>query len=133
MKRLGLASAPLEPYRQAAARGVLALPYCERCAAWQWPPRAVCSRCPEPPGWRLASGNGRIATWSVVARAPRAELQRDAPYIVAFIDLDEGVRMFSRITATDRSEVRAGARVRCVFEAWSDPAVPLPVFVIAEG
>ncbi|MEK7945233.1 OB-fold domain-containing protein [Pigmentiphaga sp. YJ18] len=124
---------PLAPYREAAGRGVLLLPRCGDCGAWQWPPRAVCRGCGGALDWRPASGGGRLSTWSVVTRAPRPELQADVPYVVAFIELDEGVRLFTRIVGTEAGALRAGLRVRCRFDPSPDPAVSIPVFVVAEG
>ncbi|WP_296560600.1 OB-fold domain-containing protein [Pigmentiphaga sp.] len=123
----------LAPYREAAGRGVFLLPRCGDCAAWQWPPRAACRRCGGALAWGQASGGGRLATWSVVTRAPRPELQSDVPYVVAFVELDEGVRLFSRVVGADAGALRAGMRVGCRFDPLSDSAVPVPVFVVAEG
>ncbi|MPS27052.1 MAG: hypothetical protein E2576_17310 [Alcaligenaceae bacterium] len=122
----------LAPYREAAGRGVLLLPRCGDCGAWQWPPRAACRHCGGALDWRQASGGGRLSTWSVVTRAPRPELQADVPYVVAFVELDEGVRLFARIVGTGADALRTGQRVRCRFGPSPDPAISIPVFV-AEG
>lgn len=122
----------LAPYRRAAGQGVLTLPRCPDCGTWQWPPRAACLRCGGRPEWRPASGRGRIAAWSKVTRAPRPEWQDQVPYAIAFVDLDEGVRLFTRIVGPGSGTLRAGLPVRCRFEASSDPALQVPVFVVAE-
>jgi len=127
------ASGLLAPYREAAGRGVLLLPCCGDCGTWHWPPRAACRRCGGTLDWRQAGGGGRLSTWSVVTRAPRPELQADVPYVVAFVELDEGVRLFTRIVGTDAGALRAGQRVRCRFDASPDSTVSIPVFVVAEG
>jgi len=120
-------------YRQAAAKGVLVLPHCRCCDAWQWPPRAACTRCGGSLEWRPSAGNGRLVTWSVVTRAPREELRSEVPYVVAFVELDEGIRLFTRITGRDAEALKTGMRVRCGFRAAPDSAASIPVFLVAEG
>ncbi len=122
----------LAPYWQAAAQHRLALPYCEACDRWQWPLRAACLHCGQAAVWRTASGAGRLSSWSVVHRAPRPDLQQDAPYVVAFADMDEGVRLFARLVDTPADQLRAGLRLRCRFEPSSDPQIRVPVFVVVE-
>lgn len=115
---------------QAAGEERLALPYCASCARFHWPVRAVCPHCGAAPTWRDAGGGGRIASWSIVRRAVNPELKDAAPYVVAFVDLDEGVRLFTNIVDAQPEALRAGLRVRCRFEAALDSAIRVPVFVI---
>jgi uncharacterized protein len=117
----------------AAGESRLALPYCERCSRYHWPPRAACPHCSSGvPTWRDASGRGKLATWSVVHRAVHPALKEAVPYIVAFVELDEGVRLFTNIVNALPDTLRAGMRVQCRFEATLDPAMHVPVFEIAE-
>jgi len=50
----------------ALARHELVLPRCSACAAWRWPPRAMCGRCGSL-DWAFApaSGQGTVASWVV--------------------------------------------------------------------
>ena len=114
---------------EAALEGRLALPYCASCARFHWPPRAACPRCGGEPTWRDTAGRGHVASFSVVRRAVNPELKDDVPYVIAFVDLDEGVRIFSNIVDAEPETVRTGMRVRCRFEAALDPMVQVPVFV----
>lgn len=113
---------------QAAREGSLALPYCAACQSFLWPARARCPQCRGPLAWRHAAGRGRVAAFSVVRRAVNAERADDPPYVVAFVELDEGVRLFTNIVAVDPHAVRMGMRVRCRFEPALDPALQIPVF-----
>jgi uncharacterized OB-fold protein len=63
-----------------------------------------------------------------VRRAVNPELKDEAPYVIAFVDLDEGVRIFSNIVDVEPQTIRIGMRVRCGFESALDPAVRIPVF-----
>lgn len=112
----------------AAREGRLSVPYCGACARFHWPPRAACPNCGGEPSWREAAGTGRVSTFSIVRRALNAELAGDAPYVIAFVELDEGIRIFSNIVDAEPETLRCGMRVRCRFEAALDPAVRVPVF-----
>jgi uncharacterized OB-fold protein len=116
------------PHWQAAADGRLALPYCSACACFQWPARARCRQCRGLLEWRQAAGRGRIAAFSIVRRAVNRELAADAPYAVAFVELDEGVRLFTNIVGPNPEALHVGLRVRCRFEPALDPALCVPVF-----
>ncbi len=118
------------PHWQAAAEARLALPYCESCVQFYWPARARCTQCRGEVTWRNACGLGRIATFSIVRRAVNPELANDAPYVIAFVDLDEGVRIFSNIVDTQPDALRIGMRVRCRFECALDREVQVPVFAL---
>ena len=113
---------------KAAAVGRLALPYCVSCASFQWPPRARCPQCHGETSWRDASGRGHIVSFSVVRRAVNPELVDAAPYAVAFVELDEGPRMFANVVDIDASAVTIGMRVCCRFEPALDASVHVPVF-----
>ncbi|MPZ46996.1 MAG: hypothetical protein GEV05_27255 [Betaproteobacteria bacterium] len=108
----------------------LALPYCESCRRFHWPARARCPQCRGQSTWRDASGLGRIATFSIVRRAVNPELAEDAPYAIAFVDLDEGVRLFTNIVDAQPDMLKIGMRVRCKFEAALDATVQVPVFAL---
>lgn len=125
--RPGKESAPLW---KAARDGVLQLPYCGACRAFRWPARRRCVSCDATLEWRESRGTGTVATYSIVRRAVDPTLKDDAPYIVAFVDLDDGVRMLANIVGVSPGAVRAGQRVRCRFEPTVDPDMYVPVFEI---
>ena len=118
------------PHWQAAREARLALPYCESCVRFHWPVRARCPECRGAVTWRNACGLGRIATFSILRRAVNPELADDAPYAVAFVDLDEGVRIFANIVEVQPDALSIGMRVRCKFECALDAAVRVPVFAL---
>jgi uncharacterized OB-fold protein len=113
---------------KAAAGRRLALPYCASCAEFQWPPRAGCLHCRGEMSWRDASGRGRIVSFSVARRAVHPELADEAPYVIAFVELDEGPRIFTNVVDVDAGAITTGMRVRCRFEAALDETVSVPVF-----
>jgi uncharacterized OB-fold protein len=46
----------------------------------------------------LLSGKGKIATFTVI-RYPPEEFEKDSPYVVGLIDLENGPRVIGRITS----------------------------------
>lgn len=117
-------------YWRAAAEGRLALPYCPACASFHWPPRSACPQCRRSYEWRTAGGSARLASWTIVRRAPQPTLRDHVPYVLGFVELDEGVRLFSHIDCPDPSTLRSGLRMRCEMRQSLDPAIHVPIFVV---
>jgi uncharacterized OB-fold protein len=118
-------------YWESARAGKLVIQKCGACGKPQFYPRPFCLSClSEEVGWIEASGNGTIYTFTV-NRRPANEFMKDkVPYVVAAIDLDEGVRMVANIVGSDPGVVKCGARVRVTFEKASEE-ITLPQFVLA--
>ena len=85
---------------------------CAACGAVQFPPRHACSSCR---GMNLAahrlSGNGTVYSWSEVAQAPHGF---SGSYLVALVDLEEGVRVTAQLTDVESDEVEIGMPVEMV-------------------
>lgn len=70
-------------------------------------------------GWVEACGGGTVYSFTVVRNKPPA-----AEYVIALIDLTEGVRMMSRVVGCDPAAVAIGMAVRArVGEIDGTPAV----------
>ena len=120
-----------EPYWEGCRAGELKLQRCSDCGEHQFYPRNICAHCTSRNlAWVTATGRGKIASLTVVRRA--ISKAYDAPYIVALIDLDEGVRMMSNVVDADPEQVNIGDNVTVVFENWSDE-LRLPVFRLANS
>ena len=94
------------PFYEAAARGELLYQSCPACKARQFYPRAVCTACGATPDWATASGRGRVHTFTVVRQYHAKHFREELPYVLAMIELDEGVRMFGTVTGCAPEEVR---------------------------
>lgn len=115
-------------YFAAAADGRLVIQRCTDCGSPRFYPRLLCPDChSDASEWMQASGKGTVYSYSVVWRAPLPQFAEMVPYAVALVDLDEGVRMFTRIDAPHDS-IDIGDRVTCRMEKMSDD-VGIPVFV----
>ncbi len=113
---------------QAAREGRLELQRCAGCGATIFYPRIVCPTClSEELTWIEAAGEGTVYSFTVTHRAPTPAFKDRVPYVVALVDLPEGVRLLTNIVGCDPDGVRIGQPVRVTFEAIGDQA-SLPQF-----
>lgn len=91
---------------------------CQRCGAYQFYPRSHCSTCHHPElDWCEASGRGTVKTHTVVYRAPSAAFQQDVPYVLALVDLEEGVRVMLNVIGCAPEAVHAGMPIHLVYQS----------------
>ena len=63
----------------------------------------------------------------MIHRAPGEAFQTEAPYIVALVELEEGVRIMANVRGVAPDEVSIGMRLRVAY-ADVTPEVTLPLF-----
>ena len=121
------------PYWTAAGEHRLLIRQCNACGARHFMPRHLCPNCwSDQLEWVESRGEGTVHSFSVVHRAPTPAFARNAPYVIALVDLDEGPRMFSNIVGENARSVAIGNRVRVIFETRDDGTV-LPQFTRISG
>ena len=102
----------------AAAEGRLVHPRCHACGRAWFPPAIACPSClSEDVGWEESRGEGRLHSWTVVHRAPTPD--REVPYVVAVVDLDEGFDLLTNLVDADPATLRIEQPVRL---AWRERA-----------
>jgi uncharacterized OB-fold protein len=112
-------------YFEGCAKGELRLRHCFSCQARFRFAHAWCPQCWSLKiGWVKACGLGKVSHYSVVHLPPSDAFE--TPYVLALIELDEGVRMMSNVKC-DPDEVRIGLPVKVTFEKRGE--VSLPMFV----
>jgi uncharacterized OB-fold protein len=136
-KPLPAVTAEAKPFWEAAAQQKLVMQRCSDCHAWVWTPRPSCSECgSESLEWTPMSGKGEIYSFTVirqvVGRAASKAFEPDIPYVVAWVDLDEGPRMITNIVGCAVENVNLGMKVTVAFEQAS-PEIWLPKFKPLEG
>jgi hypothetical protein len=116
----------------ATAEGRLLLKRCLDCGSLIWYPRAICPECASlRTEWFQASGRGRVYSYTLNHRGQDA--YSDAgPYVLAYVELDEGPRMMTNIVGADAAGVTVGMRVEVVFHDTGD-GTALPRFRPAPG
>jgi uncharacterized OB-fold protein len=106
---------------------VLKLQQCSDCGTNRFYPRHTCPKCGSSSvKWVDATGNGTIFSLTTVHRGPSAAFKERQPYIVALIDLPEGVRMMSNIVGESANQAKIGDPVLVRFEARGE--ISMPVF-----
>jgi uncharacterized protein len=119
------------PYWEGIRAGELRLQRCEACQAVVFYPRAVCPHCLGGSlRWFTAAGTGQVYSYTVAHRA-FGEFAGQAPFTVALVNLDDGVRMMARIVDADPGGVRIGMPVTMVVTQIGD--ADLPCFQPAPG
>jgi uncharacterized protein len=121
-----------KPFWEAAAQQQLKMQRCKNCNVWIWTPRPACFECgSENLEWTDMSGRGAVYSFTVirqiVGRGSSQAFQKDIPYVVAWVDLDEGPRLTTNIVGCPVEDVKLGMKVSVVFEQAS-PEVWMPKF-----
>jgi uncharacterized protein len=99
----------------ATASGELLLKRCLDCDNVIWYPRALCPECGSMrTEWFEASGRGRIYSYTVNHRGEGA-YQGQPPFVLAYVELDEGPRMMTNIVGAEPADLSIGAPVTVVF------------------
>ena len=116
------------PFWEACARHELYLQRCRRCGALRYYTRAVCPAClGDETEWVRSSGRGTIYTFTVTYQNQAPAFRARVPYVLAYVELEEGARMLSNIVECRPEEVRIGMPVEVTFEDVSSD-VSVPVF-----
>jgi len=102
-------------WREQESRYNLEGTHCTNCGRFFFPPRSVCPECRRKGIIELHKfkGTGEVVTYTTVYQAPRS-LNRQTPYTLAIIKLDEGPRMLSEVICEPEA-ISIGMRVRAVF------------------
>ena len=123
-----------QPFFDAAREGRFVLPRCTACNRVHWYPRLICPHChSQEIEWFEASGEGRVHTFAVQHRAFGGWAD-ETPFVTAYIDLNEGDRMFTVLRGVDATKpetIAIGARVRVEFEPATDE-VHIPFWRVVE-
>jgi uncharacterized OB-fold protein len=108
--------------------GRLRFQRCDQCGAWRFLPRYMCAQCGSPDfAWTPVKGTGSLYSWTITHQALHPAFAADIPYIAALVELDEGVRMASRLLNCERNALRLGLRVELLFQEIGD-GFQLPCF-----
>jgi len=123
------------PFWEATRSCSLVIQWCRSCEQAIHFPREACPSCLGADlEFRPAAGTGTVYAMSEMPAPGNAGMQGRAPYVVALVDLPEGVRMLTGIVRADgglgAAEVAVGDAVRVAWEPLADGR-HLPVFVRA--
>ncbi|MBE9375867.1 Zn-ribbon domain-containing OB-fold protein [Saccharopolyspora sp. HNM0983] len=119
------ADAETRPFWDGVERGELRLQRCADCGRAVFYPRSVCPGCfGQRLDWFTARGTGTVHSWTVAHRAFGA-FAGQAPFTVALVDVDEGVRMMTRIVESAQVDIGDRVELRVTRLGGADaPALP---------
>ena len=87
------------------------------------PPRTVCPILPPEKHRQVEpiklKGDGEVLTFSIVHEAP-SQFEMQKPYVIALIQMDEGVRITGQVIDCDPAEVQIGMKVRTTLRKLGD-------------
>jgi hypothetical protein len=113
---------------EATREGRLLLPRCLGCGVVIWYPRGMCPKCHGAKvEWIEASGRGSVYSFTVVRRSFGA-WREVTPYVVAYVELEEGPRVLTNLVELDPEQARIGMAVRLRLDPTSSGHA-LPRFV----
>jgi uncharacterized OB-fold protein len=121
--------ADTKPFWEGCRKRELLIQECDACGRFHFPPSGRCPHCGAAGSrWVKASGRGRVYSWIVVVHpVPKEVYAGDVPYVVALVDLDEGVRMATNLVGCDPKAVVAEMPVEVTFHDVGDD-LTLPYF-----
>jgi len=100
-------------YWEGSGRGELVLQRCRACQSVQHKPRAICARCLSSDIEHfVASGRGSVYSYTVTHQNGMPGFQNACPYVLAYVDLEEGPRLMTNITGCEPERVEIGMAVR---------------------
>jgi hypothetical protein len=113
---------------EACRRRELHIQRCRDCATLRHYPRALCPSClSQRTEWVRCSGKGTVYTFTVTYQNQSPGFRDALPYVLAYVELDEGVRMLTNIVDCAAEAVRIGMPVEVVFDDVT-PTATLPKF-----
>ncbi len=108
------------------------LQQCNACRKFIFYPRAVCPHCGSRDlAWQPVSGKGKLYGFTInMGKHPStAAFVNDVPYVVAVVELAEGVRMMTNLVGIepDPSKIKVDMDVVLTYDDVTD-AISLPKF-----
>lgn len=93
---------------------------CKQCGSIFFPPRLICPKC-KSKNFETVQLNreGKILTFTIIRVAPE-KFSKETPYVVAIIELNDGVKITAQVTDCDVDKVEIGAKVKIVFRKIQD-------------
>ena len=99
----------------ATAEGRFMLQRCDDCGIIQWFPRNYCIECTSQQLSTFdCSGRGTVYSYTVIRKVANA-YKEATPFVVAYVELEEGPRVMTNIVECAPEDVSVGMAVTMVF------------------
>lgn len=105
------------PFWEALQRHELYIQKCRDCGDLRYHPRALCTNClSSRTEWLRSKGTGKIYTFTVTNQNQAPGFRESLPYVMAWVELDEGVKILTNIVDCPPQQVKIGMPVEAMFE-----------------
>ena len=126
----------MQPWTKAfwagAKEGKLLVQHCRDCQANIFFPKKVCPECwSRNLTWIEAGGKAKVYSFTQMLDMVEPVFWEDLPYVIAFVDLEEGIRMTTRIVNCRMEDICIGMDLEVVFQPLNDE-IAMPCFQPAD-
>jgi uncharacterized OB-fold protein len=105
------------PWWEAAQRHELYIQKCRDCGDLRYHPRALCTNClSSNTEWIKCKGRGHIYTFTVTNQNQASGFRDTLPYVLAWVQLDEGLKLMTNIVDCPPEQVKIDMPVEVVFD-----------------
>ncbi|MBI1800958.1 MAG: Zn-ribbon domain-containing OB-fold protein [Chloroflexi bacterium] len=129
-KQLPVPDPVTKPYWDSVKAHAMQLQKCAQCGKFIFYPRAVCPHCfSRDLRWTPVSGRGTVYGFSISYQKGMPAFGAEAPYTVAVVELEEGVRMMTNLIGIepDPNKIKVGMPVVVQYDDVTE-AITLPKF-----
>jgi uncharacterized protein len=105
------------PWWEATQRHELYIQKCRDCGDLRFHPRTLCTNCQSSnTEWVKCKGTGHIYTFTVTNQNGASGFRDSLPYVLAWVQLDEGVKLMTNIVDCPPEQVKIDMPVEAVFD-----------------
>jgi uncharacterized OB-fold protein len=105
------------PWWEAVQRHELYVQKCRDCGDLRFHPRALCTNClSSNTEWVKCKGTGNIYTFTVTNQNQASGFRDSLPYVLAWVQLDEGLKLMTNIVDCPPEQVKIDMPVEAVFD-----------------
>ncbi len=116
-KPLPIPNEDTKPFWDGLKEHRLRIQKCRQCGQFRFPPRVICPHCMSLESeWVEIKGMGTVYSFTIVHHAYTPAYESEIPYVVAIVELEEGIRLITNIIGCKPEQVQIGMPVELAFE-----------------
>ena len=121
-----------QPFWDACRRRELVAQRCAECARFRHYPTPRCPSCQSDHyDWAPLAGRGEVYSYTVCHQAFHPYFADTVPYVLATVELEEGIRMLAFLPDLDPAAIRIGMPLEVCFEQ-VDESLTLPCWQLCD-
>lgn len=114
---------------ESAAEGEFTIQQCQDDATYWYPPSPYCPSCLGTRFvWRGVSGQAKLWSWVVMHQPYIPAFTDEIPYLVAYVQLEEGPLLISTVIDAEPEELEVGMDLQVDIDFYGPDHTPMPVF-----